>query len=325
MDMLAGLDRFLESLRVEADASPHTLRAYATDLRQFAAFLRAWSRGEECDYRGSDRRASRAAGAAGREPLPAEAFTTAAVRAWAARLHAAGLSAVTIGRKLSALRSFGAFLCREGLLPHNPARAIGNPKTSRTLPAYLTRSEVEALLDVRDPSVAGARDRALLELLYATGLRAAELVALDVADVDLEGRVVRTLGKGKRERLVPFGVPAARALSAWLARRRAWAPPAGSADAPALFLTPSRRRLSTDGLRRILAARVRRAALTKHVTPHALRHSFATHLLDAGADLRAIQELLGHASLATTQRYTHLSTERLRQVVRRAHPRGRRR
>ena len=249
-------------------------------------------------------------------------------------MHEARLSAVTIGRKLAAVRSFGNFLCREGVLESNPARQVRNPKTEQRLPRFLTESDVDALLGFVDETPAGLRDRALLELLYATGLRASELVGLSLGSMRAD-RTLRVLGKGSKERIVPFGERARVALDSWLPVRDSWL----AGDSPrqrkldgtaredavaALFLGEHGGRLTTDALRRILDRRLRESPIAKRVTPHALRHSFATHLLNSGADLRAIQELLGHESLATTQRYTHLSTRRLQDVYRASHPRARR-
>lgn len=312
--VLPQLEPFLRSMAVEASASEHTLRAYRTDLEQFAAFLAAWLGGYDTDYRGlpAPEESPGAVAPADIDPL--------AVRAWVARMHVAGLSPVTVGRKLAALRSLCAWLCRNGDLDANPARAVRNPKTPQYLPRFLTESEVVALLGAPDDSPEGCRDGAVLELLYATGLRASELTGLDLDDLDRGGRTVRVVGKGRKERIVPFGRPAERALEAWLRERDAWL--AGGGDRRALFLTPRGKRLRPAGLRRLLTRRLEEAALGKRVTPHAVRHSFATHLLNAGADLRAIQELLGHASLGTTQRYTHVSTARLKAVYEHAHPRA---
>jgi integrase/recombinase XerC len=326
---LLGRDDFLEAKRIEEDASEHTLRAYRSDLDQFAGFLAAFVSGEETDYRGNRARRSGEASA-----IPADAITAEAVRAWSARMHEARLAAVTIGRKLAAVRSFGNFLCREGVLDSNPARQVRNPKTEQRLPRFLTEADVNALLGFTDASAAGQRDRALLELLYATGLRASELVGLDRDDLRPDNTLL-VLGKGSKERIVPFGGRASVALERWLPVRDAWL----AGDSPrrrkldgaarqdaalALFLGEHGGRLTTDALRRILDRRLRESPIAKRVTPHALRHSFATHLLNSGADLRAIQELLGHESLATTQRYTHLSTRRLQDVYRASHPRARR-
>ena len=338
---LEGLDDFLCSLDVEDSASGHTLKAYRADLTHFSRFFDAWLNGRDTDYRG---RAPRPRLREGDFPTDAVAgrvdprdIDTASVRAWVARMHAAGLSPVTMGRKLAALRSFCAFLCRAGVLKTNPARLVLNPKTPRTLPRFLSEPEIESLLTAPDNSPRGRRDRAILELLYASGLRAAELTGLDIDSVDLAERTVRVVGKGRKERIVPFGGEALTALQAYLGVRQGWLAASNSRRATfdpeelsgrrtaALFVTPSGVRVSTDGLRQLLARCLEQAAISKHATPHAIRHSFATHLLNAGADLRAIQELLGHASLGTTQRYTHVSTTQLKAVYDRAHPRARRR
>lgn len=336
---LDGVSDYLRSLEYEENASPHTIRAYRNDLRQFAAFFDAWLGGFDADYRGrspegEERAGSGASGASSAGPsgsspesrgrtVDPRRIDGLAVRAWTARMHAADLSSVTIGRKLAALRSFCSFLCREEVLDANPARAIRNPKAGGKLPSFLTESEVEKLLDLDDPSPLGRRDRSILELLYATGLRASELCGLDVDDVDLDDRLLRTVGKGRTERQIPFGRVAARATRAYLDVRQGWLAAAeDGGDPEALYLTPGGGRLGTNGLRAMVKRRLRESAVDKDVTPHALRHSFATHLLNAGADLRAIQELLGHASLGTTERYTHLSTARLKAVYERSHPRA---
>ena len=336
---LDGLDSFLQALASEENASPHTLKAYRTDLTQFACFLNAWLSGNETDYRGRaplPRRGPSGGRSGDRDSIAAKPderqaenvlvdpseIDSASVRGWVARMHAAGLSPVTMGRKLAAVRSFCAHLCRIGVLEGNPARPIRNPKTPQTLPRFLMESEVERLLDAPDGSPEGIRDSAVLEVLYATGLRASELTGIEVDDIDLDGRTLRVLGKGRRERIVPFGVHAQQALQAYVPVRRRWIE--ARTSEPALFVTPRGKALTTAGLRRLLARRLEHASVSKQVTPHALRHSFATHLLNAGADLRAIQELLGHASLGTTQRYTHLSTTQMKAVYDRAHPRARR-
>ncbi|MGD8327897.1 MAG: tyrosine recombinase XerC [Acidobacteriota bacterium] len=350
--VLEGLDDFLRSLAVEESASAHTIKAYRTDLSHFAAFFDAWLAGRETDYRGNVSGKRRARVAVGSDELgpdgdaastvrPAD-IDTAAVRAWVARMHGGSLSAVTMGRKLAALRSFCTWLCRTGVLASNPARAIRNPKAPQHLPRFLSEPEIQALLEAPGDSDEGRRDRAILELLYATGLRASELTGLDLGDIDLKERSVRVLGKGRKERIVPFGAGAAAALDRWLPVRSRWLPQRGapaeeggeegpstggdsrreSSQRDALFLSPTGKRLSTDGLRKLLTQRLSQAAVNKHATPHAIRHSFATHLLNAGADLRAIQELLGHASLGTTQRYTHVSTAQLKAIYDKAHPRA---
>ncbi len=209
---------------------------------------------------------------------------------------------------------------REGALETNPARAIATPKKERPLPRALSVGEAEAVVEARDGEDAlSRRDRALLELLYATGLRVSELVALDLSDVDLRSRQLRTLGKGRKERIVPFGEKAAEALRAWLPERKVLL--AKTARGEPVFVNARGARLTDRSVRRVL---LRALAITggRAASPHALRHSFATHLLAAGADLRAIQELLGHSSLSTTQRYTHLDADRLIEVYRKSHPRS---
>jgi integrase/recombinase XerC len=243
------------------------------------------------------------------------------LRSYLAYLRAEGISKTSIGRHLSALRTCFAFLKREGRVASNPAKAVGTPRRDRTLPRTLSVSEAFAVVEAKGREGAlGSRDRALLELLYATGLRVSELVGLRLDDVDLSARQVRTVGKGKKERIVPFGQPAAAALRAWLKARADFAPAAR--DAGFVFLNARASRLTDRSVRRILDRAALAAEVPRHASPHALRHSFATHLLAAGADLRSIQELLGHASLSTTQRYTHLDVERLLEVYRKSHPKA---
>jgi integrase/recombinase XerC len=292
----AALSEFANYLRAERNASPHSVRAYLSDLAQWAAFL-AESRRTPARARPED------------------------VRAWLGRLQR-GRARTTIARKLSALRTFYGFLGREarrrGKAAANPAKLVGTPRVPRTLPRFLTVDEA-AQLFAEGPDAArsdGGRDRALRELLYGAGLRLGEALALDVGDVDLERDVVRVMGKGRKAREVPLGRAARDAVIGWLEHR-----PARSGSA-ALFPGRGEGRMDASGARRRLGARAV-AAVGRRVNPHALRHSFATHLLDGGADLRAIQELLGHASLSTTQKYTHISLERLRESYDAAHPRNR--
>jgi integrase/recombinase XerC len=294
--------RFLAYLRDQKRSSEETLRAYRSDLDQLAAYL------------------ARVHGDAG-IPGP-EGIDAIAVRGFVASLSRGGLERSSISRKLSAVRSFLRHSVREGRLDANPAEAIPAPRVPRHLPSTLTVDEVFNLLDhICTDDLAGARDLAILELLYAAGLRVSELVGLDLNDVDLPGMLVRVLGKGRKERVVPFGRKAAESLRRWLA---ASATLRQSGRQPsAVFLNQRGGRLTDRSVRRIIDRRLEEAAIHAHVSPHTLRHSFATHLLGAGADLRAIQELLGHASLSTTQRYTHVSTDALMRVYDRAHPRAR--
>ena len=290
--------RFDAHLEAEKRASLHTRRAYRADLGQYAAFL-----------------AEQGAAIAAASP--------ALVRAFAARVAAAAGPA-TVARKLSAVRSLYRFLVREGLAEGNPARAVASPRRPKRLPAALPEEEVAALVEapgaLRDPLA--LRDRAFLELLYASGLRVSELTGLDVADVDLAQGLVRVLGKRRKERIVPFGGAAADALRRWLADGRPALAAAPGAARAALFLNHRGGRLTARSVARRISRWVLAAGLPRHVHPHVLRHSFATHLLGNGADLRGIQELLGHASLSTTQRSTHLDWKRLAEVYDRAHPRA---
>lgn len=287
------LGMFMRYLVAERNASVHTLRAYRTDLGQFLRFLREQ-------------------GLAGDGGADLGAVDARVLRAWLARLHARGLDPASVGRKLAALRSWFRFLVRRGVLERNPAREVRGPRPPRKLVGFLPIDETVALLD--GPG-AGERERAVLELLYATGLRVSELAGLDLDDLDRSARTVRVVGKGRKERVVPFGAQAARALDAWLARR-------GLRPGP-LFLNRRGGRLSVRSLNAAVRRRARAAGLSRRVSPHTLRHTFATHLLDAGADLRLIQDLLGHSRLSTTQRYTHVGTDRLMRVYDAAHPRAR--
>jgi integrase/recombinase XerC len=290
------LHRFVRHLEVERRASAHTIRAYVADLSQYAAFLRA-----------------RSAAVVPSSPTLIRAFVAEA---------AATAGPTSLGRKLSTLRTLYRFLVREGLAADNPARAVASPRRPKRLPTVLPEEEVAALVEA--PAGEGAplalRDRAFLELLYASGLRVSELTGLDVEDVDLGQGLVRVLGKRRKERIVPFGRPAADALRRWLAEGRSAL--ANARSGTALFLNHRGGRLSPRSVARRISSWVLAAGLPRHVHPHVLRHSFATHLLGNGADLRGIQELLGHASLSTTQRYTHLDWKRLADVYDRAHPRA---
>jgi integrase/recombinase XerC len=223
----------------------------------------------------------------------------------------------TSSRKLACLRTFFRFLCRDGLLERNPARPLLSPRTERRIPVHLDELEVAELLTVPGDDPAASRARAILELLYSTGMRCAELVGLDLAEVDMDARMLRVLGKGRKERIIPFGQHARRALTAYLPVRARCRP-----RTDALFVNMRGGRLTDRSVRSIVGGRVRQLALTRHVSPHTLRHSFATHLLERGADLRVIQELLGHASLSTTQRYTHVNAKHILDIYRKAHPRA---
>lgn len=290
-DSEPAVDEFLRYLAVERGASPHTLKSYRTDLADTRAFLQA---------RGVD------------SLVHADARI---LRGYLADLHGRGLARSSIARRLAALRSFYRLLVRRGGSRGNPAKEIRTPRLPKRLPTYLPIDESEALL--RQEFVGketGVRDRAVLELLYATGVRVAELAGLDVEDADLREGTVRVYGKGGKERIVPVGGKAVEALRAYLE-------PGPGRGGP-LFRNGRGGRLTVRTLHRIVRARARSAGLARRVSPHTLRHTFATHLLDAGADLRFIQELLGHARLGTTQKYTHVSADRLMSVYDAAHPRA---
>ena len=286
--------------------SRETVRAYRTDLARFVEF---WERdfGEEI------------AGSAALSRVDA-----LAARSYAASLHRAGLAKRSIARHLSTLRSFFRWACREGYLEKNPAAALPAPRLPRSLPRAMTLADTESLLASGNEDSVPERERALFELLYAAGLRVAEASGLDVEDVDLHARFVRVLGKGSKERVVPFGEDAEDALRAYLPVRAALRHGGSGAeeDGEPLFVNRRGGRLTTRSMARLLKRRLRAAGLPADLSPHALRHSFATHLLEAGADLRSIQELLGHASLSTTQKYTHLDAARLDAVYRKAHPKA---
>ena len=298
--MIEQIQRFLEYLQLQRGASPQTVRAYGGDLGDLATFL---------------------AGLAGAQvPPPPQAVTPRMIRAWVADLHGRGLRASSIGRRLAGARALFRWLVECGELDSNPAAEIPNPKRPDSLPRRLDVEDVEAIIRAPDlERPAGRRDRALLELLYGAGLRVSELVGLDLDDLSLRSRTVRVLGKGDKERIVPFGRQAAEALTAYLA---AFASLRTRSGEHALFLNLRGGRLSDRSVRRILDAAVARAALAQGVHPHVLRHCFATHLLESGMDLRAIQELLGHARLSTTQRYTRLSLDHVLEVYDRTHPRS---
>jgi len=298
--------RYLAHLAEERALSPHTLRAYGGDLHRFVAFLAA-------EFLNQPPESVR--------PQDVDAL---AVRSFLAHLSRADVGRRSQGRALSAVRSLFRFACREGELTTNPAAAIRTPKHPKHLPRHLRPGEVENLIEqpAGDDPLA-LRDRAFLELLYASGLRVGELVSLDWDDLDLTGRVLRVLGKGGKERMVPFGKPAGEALRAWRAASAALRPGVPAAGEPEpVFLNSRGGRLTDRSVRRLLDRYADAAKLPPGIHPHTLRHTFATHLLEGGADLRAIQELLGHSSLGTTQKYTHLELERLLQVYREGHPRA---
>jgi integrase/recombinase XerC len=332
------LRAFLAHLRLNRNASEHTVRAYDSDLTQFLVHLAVSSGRKRVDLQPAD-------------------LTYQTVRGFLAALHERGNSRASAARKVSAVRTFARYLRREGILTHDPGTLVPTPKREIKIPHHLALTEMEQLLATPDDATPlGRRDRAILELFYASGLRLSELVGLDLEDINLGSRMVRVLGKGRKERIVPFNSTAAAALKAYLrdreaivngqlfesmkqARRKQPAttpPPArtvlatsvarersrGRADRDALFVNYRGGRLTPRSVHRLVTRYVSRCSLRFGISPHALRHSFATHLLQAGADLRAIQELLGHVQLSTTQRYTHVNVAQLMDVYKKAHPRA---
>jgi len=308
------LKDFLDHLRLNRNASRHTVTAYENDLSQFLQFV-AGGQSKKLDA-----------------VTPAD-IDVSAIRGFLAELHRHRISASSSARKLSALRTFIKYLKREDLVDGDASALVPAPKRGETIPAHLTVDEMSRLLEMPDESsLLGRRDRAILELFYASGLRLSELVGLGLEDIDVSRRMVRVLGKGRKERLVPFNTAAADALRAWLKDRagmsalamsgqRAKGKGQRTTSAP-LFLNYRGERLSTRSVDRLVRRYVAQCGAKFGISPHALRHSFATHLLSRGADLRAIQELLGHARLSTTQRYTHVNAAQLIEVYKKAHPRA---
>lgn len=295
------LDDFIAHLRVEKSRSDHTLRAYAGDLHALSAHLAS----------------------AGVEDLGS--VRLADLRDWLGSLAATGTARSTIARRSAAVRTFFRWATRVGHVPTDPSVRLAAPRKHRVLPPVLAQRDASALLDIAavasdDGDPIGVRDAALLELLYATGIRVGELVGLDLDDVDVDAMVVRVIGKGDRERTVPFGHPARRALERWLTIGRP--PLVTSASGPAFFLGRRGGRIDPRQVRTVVHALVAEVRDAPDIGPHGLRHSAATHLVEGGADLRMVQELLGHRSLATTQLYTHVSIDRLRRSHAQAHPRA---
>ncbi len=307
----ASITNYLDYLRLQKNASPHTLRNYESDLRQFVYYLSHTPDGKPRP-----------------EPELGQ-LDNLTIREFLGTLYQRGNKKASVARKLATLRSFMKFLSVQGEIESNPAKTVSSPKLDSRLPDYLTVDSVTDLIEAPDTdSDLGKRDRSILELLYGSGLRVSELVGLNLGDVSLGEGLVRVVGKGRKERIVPFGSRAAEALQDYLRVRtrsvRPTRPAKGRPSGEAFFLSYRGRRLTSRSIGYIVDHHVGRLAQKLKVHPHTLRHTFATHMLSAGADLRAIQELLGHESLSTTQKYTHVSVEQLMRVYQSCHPRAKR-
>ncbi len=302
------IDKFLDHLKYEKNMSEHTLRNYRIDLGQFYDYL------APLDPAGI------------RRPVPIRSINHITIRDFMATLYGQKKKKTSIARKLATLRSFFKFLCREQVLDLNPAQLVSSPRLEKKLPKHLTIESVIRFIETPElDTPLGKRDRAILELLYGTGMRVSELVKLNLNDIDFNHQSVRVKGKGRKERIVPFGKKALESLQLYLGSRGELLAEAVEEDRDplALFLNYQGTRITTRSVGRLINKYAKLCAeLNQDVSPHSLRHSFATHLLNAGADLRAIQELLGHARLSTTQQYTHVSTERLIEVYDKAHPKA---
>jgi len=286
------IEKFVNYLKVEKNAAKHTILNYTIDLKAFASFL-----GEK-------------------DITAVDHFT---LRKYLAEMRAKNYSKRTTARKLASLRTFFKFLYREGHIKTNPITAILTPKLDKKLPVFLDVDKVAKLVQSPpDDNASGLRDRAILETLYSSGLRVSELVGLDEDDMDFISGVIKVLGKGSKERLVPIGEPAIAAIRKYLSERNK----GKVRDKDAVFLNRSGTRLTDRSIRRIVDKYIKKCSIVEHISPHSLRHSFATHLLDRGADLRSVQELLGHMNLSTTQIYTHVTMDRLKSVYDKAHPRA---
>lgn len=297
MKLSEAIEQFLKNLAEERGLSEHTVRAYQADLKQLA------------DNLGPDKTVGE--------------VDALAIRSYRAALLEQGISSRSANRKLSALRSFFKFAQRRGIVEANPTSNLQSAKVPRRLPVFLDVEEMRRLLEAPGNSTwYAARDRAILETLYSTGMRVSELCRLTPDCLDLEGAVATAHGKGKKERIVPLGRFAIMALRKYLEARAALSPHIGQRETEAIFINKNGTRLTDRSVRRILKRSCRDAGIRKHVSPHTLRHSFATHMLDAGAELRSVQELLGHEDLSTTQIYTHLTTSRLKEIYEKAHPRA---
>ncbi len=302
------LAQFLEHLRYERNVSEHTLRNYSIDLAQFLEHL-----------------APGDALSGARRELDIKQIDHITIREWLSSLHTAQKKKSSIARKLAALRTFFQFLIREGVVELNPAKLVSTPRLERKLPNHLSVEDAIRFIETPDIQTdLGRRDRAILEFLYGTGVRVSELTKLDMRDVDFRNKMIRVQGKRRKERIVPFGDPALHALLGYLEVRNTFLhhAPIEERDSEAVFLNYQGTRITTRSVGRMVDKYIVQCAGIHNISPHALRHSFATHLLDSGADLRDIQELLGHARLSTTQIYTHISMEKLIEVYDKSHPKA---
>ncbi|NOZ12671.1 MAG: tyrosine recombinase XerC [Acidobacteria bacterium] len=290
------IERFLQYLKEQKNYSPHTIRNYRIDLEQYAEFIAAF----ELDFLKPER---------------------GDIRMFLGELKQRHLKKTSIARKLAALKSFYRFLKQNHITDKNPAALISSPKPDKPLPKFLTIVEMDKLFElIETDTILGIRNRTVVELFYATGMRISELVSIKMKQLDIDNQIIRVLGKGKKERIVPFGTPAGKWLRKYIAERRDFLMEKGNLAEEHLFINKDGTGISARGIRGIVDRFLYLAADRHGLSPHALRHTFATHLLDSGADLRAIQELLGHSSLATTERYTHISHDKLLKIYRNAHP-----
>jgi tyrosine recombinase XerC len=301
--VLSYIEKYREHLQIERNYSDHTVHAYESDLLQFAGFL-----GE----------------ASGEQEVQIDRIDHRTIRSYLGHLLELGLSKKSIARKLAAIRSFFSFLVRLDILKINPARSVTTPKLEKRLPSFLDESSVAKMMDLPDLTTAtGLRDRAILELLYSTGMRLAELVHLNVGEIDFSSETVKIHGKGGKQRIVPLGRKAREALEAYLKQRgRLFTEKTTVDDRKSVFLAIHGQRIYPKAVHLLVSGAIRRVSEVEQKSPHVLRHTFATHLLDRGADLRAVKELLGHESLSTTQIYTHVTVERLKKVYEQAHPKA---
>jgi len=302
------LEQFFEHLRYERNVSEHTLRNYASDLEQFYDYI------APPDAQGGARR-----------EVEVRQIDHITIREWLSSLHTAQKKKTSVARKLAALRTFFQFLVREGVVELNPAKLVATPRLEKKLPNHLSIEDAIRFIETPDTETdLGKRDRAILEFLYATGVRVSELTKLNLNDIDFKEKLVRVTGKRRKQRVLPFGDPALHALLNYLSVRNQFlqTAPVDERDEQALFLNYQGTRITTRSVGRMVDKYIQICAGIHNISPHSLRHSFATHLLDSGADLRDIQELLGHARLSTTQIYTHVSMEKLIEVYDKSHPKA---